>query len=461
MYKTNFRGLSLKAFNERGELNINSFKGVDYSSSAFNVSDNRAIDILNLIFKDNVIQKRKGFKHVLSLTDKGKIHNIVKFQDGYIIHCGTKLYVANESFIITNQVSNATLLDKRVTMLEKNNRLYVLSGIKYFYLDNNFVVHNCEDDAYIPTTTIGIVNTNIPNNSIQNADNNRTSLDKVNNLSSLVINEFITGTRIDSETKDLLRNTYTKYLLDNKIDKEKYKQAKLSLPELPTCAKPDLLNFGVAVSSNVHHAMVFYKNRTDLNNKFMTLSLSPSRTFAYIYEQLKAYNDVDESKYVERYLVINPKGFSDRYGDVYYNVSNITSATIFPSGSRKAFIYKSDAVCIINDIDVSVYGDTHNVVRVEPKYEFSNKNITFLPPIFDNCKIQIRQEDGRLIDGAQGRTITTNTGETNWQVIFDYRYLFFTLALANEFVSGNEYQFEILDENNNVLIQKKVTISWN
>ena len=229
MYKTNFRGLSLKAFNEREELNINSFKGADYSSSAFNVSDNRAIDILNLIFKDNVIQKRKGFKHVLSLTEKGKIHNIIKFQDGYVIHCGTKLYVANESFEITTQVSNATLLDKRVTMLEKNNRLYVLSGIKYFYLDNNFVVHNCEDDAYIPTTTIGIINSYNPIGTTNVSDINRTSLDKVNNLSNLVINELISGTRINNETKMVEFNSITKYKLDNDIDKNKIEDIKIDL----------------------------------------------------------------------------------------------------------------------------------------------------------------------------------------------------------------------------------------
>ena len=289
MYKTNFRGLSLKAFNERGEVNINSFKGVDYSSSAFNVSDNRAIDILNLIFKDNVIQKRKGFKHVLSLTEKGKIHNIIKFQDGYVIHCGTKLYVANESFEITTQVSNATLLDKKVTMLEKNNRLYVLSGIKYFYLDNNFVVHNCEDNAYIPTTTIGIVNSYNPSGTTNVTDGNRTSLDKVNNLSNLVINELISGTRINENTKDIEFNIYTKYLLDNDFDEESYKSVKVSIPELPICAKPNALDLGVSIVSNFHSVMVFGKDRTNLDNLYLSLSLKEEKNYSYIYEQKGNY----------------------------------------------------------------------------------------------------------------------------------------------------------------------------
>ena len=457
MYKTNFRGLSLKAFNEREELNINSFKGVDYSSSAFNVSDNRAIDILNLIFKDNVIQKRKGFKHVLSLTEKEKIHNIIKFQDGYVIHCGTKLYVANESFEITTQVSNATLLDKKVTMLEKNNRLYVLSGIKYFYLDNNFVVHNCEDNAYIPTTTIGIVNSYNPSGTTNVTDGNRTSLDKVNNLSNLVINELISGTRINENTKDIEFNIYTKYLLDNDFDEESYKSVKVSIPELPICAKPNALDLGVSIVSNFHSVMVFGKDRTNLDNLYLSLSLKEEKNYSYIYEQKGNYTSQDEQKYIERYIVINPNGINGRYADLEYQANGISEGTIYPSGSRNVYICKSNDTCKITDFEVGLL-KSNQVLQIKPIYEFSNKNINFLPLIFDNCQIRVKNSDDSNKNGLQGRQDIVNSGNTNWNLIFNYRYLYFTTYIGEEFVSGQEYTIEILDEQSNVLISKKVTV---
>ena len=47
---------------------IKKFLGVDYSSQKFLVGDGRAIDLLNYIYKDGVIQKRHGFEELFQIT---------------------------------------------------------------------------------------------------------------------------------------------------------------------------------------------------------------------------------------------------------------------------------------------------------------------------------------------------------------------------------------------------------
>lgn len=231
MYKTNFKGKSVNAYAKRNVLTISNFAGVDYTDSALNVPSNHALDILNLYLKDNVIQKRSGLKHLFSLESEKKVHKVYEFNNSLIVHIGTHLFVLDkENFDTVKSFTDKDyLLDKEVTFIEKNDKLFILGGIKYFYLDKDFNMFNAEDYSYVPTTTIGIVNTFVPSNDIQNEDTNRTSLDKVNNLSSLVINELISGVRINEDTKLVDYNTITKYQLDNNIDLDNYDKISIKL----------------------------------------------------------------------------------------------------------------------------------------------------------------------------------------------------------------------------------------
>ena len=58
-----FRPYNLTSNNQRS-FNVNQYKGVDYSTVKLNVDDEHATDILNIIYKDNVNQKRNGWEQI-------------------------------------------------------------------------------------------------------------------------------------------------------------------------------------------------------------------------------------------------------------------------------------------------------------------------------------------------------------------------------------------------------------
>lgn len=66
MKKSSFNHYNLTQ-SSRKLFNINSFKGVDYSTQKFLINDGHAIDLKNFIFKNGVVQKRNGYEQVFAI----------------------------------------------------------------------------------------------------------------------------------------------------------------------------------------------------------------------------------------------------------------------------------------------------------------------------------------------------------------------------------------------------------
>lgn len=322
MYKTNFKGKSVNAYAKRNVLTISNFAGVDYTDSALNVPSNHALDILNLYLKDNVIQKRSGLKHLFSLESEKKVHKVYEFNNSLIVHIGTHLFVLDkENFDTVKSFTDKDyLLDKEVTFIEKNDKLFILGGIKYFYLDKDFNMFNAEDYSYVPTTTIGIVNTFVPSNDIQNEDTNRTSLDKVNNLSSLVINELISGVRINEDTKLVDYNTITKYQLDNNIDLSNYDDISVNIDSSKLDESKARVYFSLksfAVPSDKDEELTF----TGSVSVYGSLTSSMIQTFELVSTEynssaLKVEFATDGSSYS---ITVNPQDILNESEDIIIN----------------------------------------------------------------------------------------------------------------------------------------------
>ncbi len=322
MYKTNFKGKSVNAYAKRNVLTISNFAGVDYTDSALNVPSNHALDILNLYLKDNVIQKRSGLKHLFSLESGKKVHKVYEFNNSLIVHIGTHLFVLNkDNFDIVKSFTDKDyLLDKEVTFIEKNDKLFILGGIKYFYLDKDFNMFNAEDYSYIPTTTIGIVNSFVPSGDIQNEDTNRTNLDKVNNLSSLVINELISGVRLNSDTKLVDYNMITKYQLDNKIDLSNYDKISINIDNAKLEESKARVNFSLksfAVPSDKDEELTF----TGSVSVYGSLTSTMIQTFELVSTEynssaLKVEFATDGSSYS---ITVNPQDILNESEDIIIN----------------------------------------------------------------------------------------------------------------------------------------------
>ena len=180
---TGFNGISYST-KTRQSLNVGQFKGVDYTTPSFEVSTNRALDMLNFIRYGEVLEKRKGLTHFLSIDNE--INNIL-FVFGYfgIYTQGTLILFDNNGNVV-KKYEDIGLPYIKLRTFERNGKVYILSGIYYYYLSSDLELHKVEEIAEIPTTTIGI----LPNNLDSVSDENRATLSDFNLLTPYHINQF-------------------------------------------------------------------------------------------------------------------------------------------------------------------------------------------------------------------------------------------------------------------------------
>ena len=218
---------------EEKRLKVSQFKGVDYTTSPLDMSDNRSIDMLNYIRKNNVLEKRNGINGILNFENP--IYDIWRFLDCLIIHTGSDIYVYKlETFEFLKSFKDC-VLPKKIMAFVSGERLYILGGVNYLVLqkkknkisiigqDREFELLKASDIAYIPTTTIGI------NQENYEGVTSRTTLDDQNLLVDRVVNELIGGSSI---------KTY--YLKDNTPSQEVVEDSdKFETPNIITSYKLD------------------------------------------------------------------------------------------------------------------------------------------------------------------------------------------------------------------------------
>ena len=232
---------------------IQRFLGVDYSSQKFLVGDGRAIDLLNYIYKDGVIQKRLGFEELFQIkpfnyvpkdfdgNDVLEVHTNtinfngiwrLRFEDGLfhtIAHIGKLLYeVVNledgkpsfEPILYSptqvtvegqNYYQCYEYEDFKSFAFNGGDRLWFLGGNKFMlirYLENDgLLVVPVEDSQFapIPVTQISITYKNA-------RAGQRANLDNVNLLNVLRKNRLISGIGKDEDEKT--KSDFYDYTLD-------------------------------------------------------------------------------------------------------------------------------------------------------------------------------------------------------------------------------------------------------
>ncbi len=232
--------------NTKKVLNVSKFMGVDYGVAQLQVADYHAVDILNIVFKDRVNQKRHGWQQ---LFEMGNTTYYIENTDGtytqrintknfngiwefvgennqrYVVaHIGKLLYqitgigkdynfldckielIANTKIYNGQEIKVAKeLMDIKSQAFYGNKRLYILGGNKYYVLIGKtatLVLKEVEDEesTYIPVTTIGIVAKNSINDG-ESSLSHATSLDDVNLLTQYRKNKLVTGTTV-AENKE-------------------------------------------------------------------------------------------------------------------------------------------------------------------------------------------------------------------------------------------------------------------
>lgn len=196
---------------DRLSMQLNGFKGVDFSSSPLNVDLSRATEMKNFINEYGVNRKRNGWNELIRIKSGGtdlKINGIFNFEDEgtkiTIVHAGTKFFKLNYNTItntysttdITNSstyaeaaVDTTLIEDKRSQMFLNKGKLYILGCgdfLVYGKYGSNYELRRVynNSDTYIPTTSISIDNDSA-------VDTQRATLDDINLLTNKRINKLL------------------------------------------------------------------------------------------------------------------------------------------------------------------------------------------------------------------------------------------------------------------------------
>ena len=237
---------------QRYTKQIRKFLGVDYSTQKFLIGDGRAIDELNYIYKDGVVQKRNGIEELFKVapftyspvnfdgsstklikTNTTNFNGIwrLKFEDKEyhtIAHIGKLLYEVKG--IEENKLTFSPILyttkqvyiegkyyyecyeyeDFKSFAFNGGDRLWFLGGNKYMlirYLNGQILISPVEDSDFapIPTTQISITYKNA-------RAGQRANLDNVNLLNVLRKNKLISG--IGKNEDEKTKTDFYDYTLD-------------------------------------------------------------------------------------------------------------------------------------------------------------------------------------------------------------------------------------------------------
>ena len=212
---------------KRHQLSIGAFKGVDYNPSQLAVSNEHAVEIENIVYRDRILQKRLPFEQLAKLTEK--LNGFWRYNDTYFIaHIGTNLYAVKglgktktyHDFEIVGQINDSdeiTLNNEKSNAFYSKKALYILDGKKFYVLKTTTIgeleLRLVEDDeeTYIPTTTIGITYTNF-----NEKGNNASPLDDVNLVTEWRKNKLVSGLYKDENIEKI--EPYWNYELDSCVN---------------------------------------------------------------------------------------------------------------------------------------------------------------------------------------------------------------------------------------------------
>lgn len=155
--------------NSQKTLTFNKLRGVDYSSSPFEVSTSRATSMKNMINEDGVNHKRHGWSEDLEINKTISEKNITNIKGIYIPTSTTgklKYIIATDNKIysftktrgyFTLDITN-TFYDYTVKFVDSKNKIIIFypSAIYSFDIDALKYEDYTKGDSYIPTTTISI-----------------------------------------------------------------------------------------------------------------------------------------------------------------------------------------------------------------------------------------------------------------------------------------------------------------
>ncbi|MBP3463681.1 MAG: hypothetical protein J6K45_04285 [Clostridia bacterium] len=188
---------NIPASKEKYTYSVDSFMGVDFTSSPIEVDKKRSPNARNIINNNGYNETRNGYKILNKIGSKiNGVWNIdTEEREMFIVHSGTILYECSSDFkTFTNILSGMT--DNRSIGIYFNEYLLIFDGTRtvvYGNFNGEYKAQFLDEVGYIPTTSIA-----------RDSSGGGTDYEKINLVSPYRINTFLPekiknddGTEID------------------------------------------------------------------------------------------------------------------------------------------------------------------------------------------------------------------------------------------------------------------------
>lgn len=188
---------NIPASKDKYTYSVDSFMGVDFTSSPIEVDKKRSPNAKNIINNNGYNETRNGYKILNKIGSKiNGVWNIdTEEREMFIVHSGTILYECSSDFkTFTNILSGMT--DNRSIGIYFNEYLLIFDGTRtvvYGNFNGEYKAQFLDEVGYIPTTSIA-----------RDSSGGGTDYEKINLVSPYRINTFLPekiknadGTEID------------------------------------------------------------------------------------------------------------------------------------------------------------------------------------------------------------------------------------------------------------------------
>lgn len=182
---------------------IDSFKGVDFTSSELDVDKGRSPNAKNIINNNGFIESRTGYKKINKIGNKiNGVWNIdTPVEELFLIHSGTCLYQTSTDFSESVLVLNG-MSDNRSKGIYINGYLLIFDGTRTVVFSKfdgtNYEAKFLDKCGYIPLTSIA-----------RDVSGGGTDYEKFNMLSPYAMNSFLASkieTGLDDEGNPTYKN---------------------------------------------------------------------------------------------------------------------------------------------------------------------------------------------------------------------------------------------------------------
>lgn len=194
---------SIPTQSRKNYYRIDSFKGVDFTSSELDVDKGRSPNAKNIINNNGIIESRTGYKKINKIGNKiNGVWNIdTPVEELFLIHSGTCLYQTSTDFSESVLVLNG-MSDSRSKGIYINGYLLIFDGTRAVVFSKfdgtNYEAKFLDNCGYIPLTSIA-----------RDVSGGGTDYEKFNMLSPYAMNSFLASkieTGLDDEGNPTYKN---------------------------------------------------------------------------------------------------------------------------------------------------------------------------------------------------------------------------------------------------------------